>query len=188
MQTLTDDLILALRRDTPTFYANGGDLPQFLADLVAAIAAVPIAGSVLEASIASLAVSAAKLKADLQDLFVVATWGTPDAEAGNKIEVLLQLTDIAGNDLAASLPLEIHVADTAGGADSATATLSAGATPIGTILAGDDSAEMKILTDAAGQFALEISETAAASRFITCRPCYGSPILDCRSELEAEFV
>lgn len=177
-----------LRKDLSLFEAAGGDAVDLLEDLQNQLDALPIDATVLEGAIADGAVSLAKLKDEVADLIVVPAWGTPDAEAGNAIEVLLQLQDAQGNNLDEQHVVEIHVSDTVYAGDSATATISDAAVPIGTILSGDDTAAVQVQTDASGQIKLEVTETAASSRFLSVRPCYGSAMFDCRDTVELPFA
>ncbi|HUX17292.1 MAG TPA: hypothetical protein VMW52_12525 [Phycisphaerae bacterium] len=186
---LNDTEQQALRRDTSIFEAASEQhIDQILADLQSQIDGQPIEGSVNHAAMADDAVDVEELADALADRFVKPTWGTPGAEAGNEIEVDLQLVDAKGENLAEELVLEIHVADTEYGADSGTATIAAGAGAEGTIISGSGTAAIKAQTDATGLLALKVAEAAAASRFLSSRPCHGSPMLDCRNTCELTFT
>ncbi len=95
-------------------------------------------------------------------------WGTPGAESANAIEIPATLIDFAG------LPLESNQVDvqlvvTDGAADnepSSTATLSAAGSPVGTVLAGSGTATLVMRTDAVGELAVKVSETAAGFRYL----------------------
>lgn len=98
-------------------------------------------------------------------------WGTPGAESGNAIEVSASSQDVTGAALSTS-EIGVMVIVTDGAADtepSATATISAAATPVGTILGGSGTATAVFKTDSSGNFAIRVSETAAASRYIWVR-------------------
>jgi len=186
---LTDEEKAALRRDASIFEANSSQhLDQLLIDLQDQIDAIPVDGTVDADALAAGAVTAVKLADAVADLLVAVDWGAPGAEAANKIEVQLQLDDAQGNALAESHVLEVHVSDTATGGDSATATISDGAGAAGTIISGDGTAAIRATTDASGHLDLEVSEAAAASRYLIVRPCYGSPLLDCRETVELAFT
>lgn len=187
--SLTDSEKQALRRDTSIMEAASEQhLDTILEDLQGQLDGEPIDGSVDNAAMADDAVGGAELTDALADTLLAVTWGTPDGESGNTIEVTLQLKDAKGEALAAQRVFEVHVADTQYGADSGTATIAAGTAPIGTILSGSGTAAVKVQTDAAGQMKLKVSETAAASRYLSARPCYGSPILDCQAAATLVFA
>ncbi len=179
----------AINKDTSLFEAaSDRHLHEVFTDLQTQLDALPIDDTVDEAALADGAVAADKLKADLAALFATVDWGTPGAEAGNVIEVLLQLKDPRGEDVAAQRVFEVHVADTEYGGDSATATIAAAAVPIGTIISGSGTAAVKVQTDSDGQVALAVTEASAASRYLSARPCYGSPILDARDTATLTFA
>lgn len=167
-----------LRKDTSLFASVGGDLPSLLESLQAQIDALPIDDTVETASVQDLAITAAKLASAVADLFAVVSWGSPGAEAGNVIEIQLQLLDAQGNALAEERVFEVHVADAAYGGDSATATIAAGGGAEGTIISGSGTAAVRVQTSEDGLLDLAVSETAAASRYLSVRPCHGSPLLD----------
>lgn len=95
-------------------------------------------------------------------------WGAPGAEASNKIDVGLQAKDQAGTNISdANIEFEIRVSDSATDAEpSATATLGAATSPVGTILAGSGTATLRMRTSAAGAIAVGVSETAVGSRYL----------------------
>lgn len=107
----------------------------------------------------------------VQDLFAQVTWGSAGAESSNIIEVPATLQDIAGNTLAvATTEIEVLVSDSATDAEpSATATIAAAGTPVGTLLSGTGTATITMRTSAGGLFTVAITETAAASRFLWVR-------------------
>lgn len=106
----------------------------------------------------------------LAPLLVNVTWGTPTAESGNAIEVTASITDANGNALSTSiLDVEILVSD--GAADnepSATATLSAATSPVGTVLAGTGTATL-VIRSASGAFKVRVSEASAGYRYLWIR-------------------
>ena len=98
-------------------------------------------------------------------------WATPGAESGNAIEVSASSQDITGAALATS-EIGVMVLVTDGAADtepSATATIGAATTPVGSLLGGGGTATAVFKTDSSGNFAIRVSETAAASRYIWVR-------------------
>jgi len=155
--SLSADEQSALRRDASIYAAEGGDLSQDLIDLQSQIDTGAVAGSV----------TAAMLHSALADLFATISWGAPDAEDANTIDVRLQLLDVQGNSLAAERVFELRVSDAEYGAASASATIAAGDL---------------------GKLDLKISEAAAASRYIVASPSFGSPFLDCTDSLTLPFA
>ena len=106
----------------------------------------------------------------LSPLLVNVDWGTPTAESGNAIEVTATITDADGVSLSTSfLDVEILVSDGATDNEpSATATLAAGASPVGTVLAGSGTATM-VIRSASGSFKVRVSESAAGYRYLWLR-------------------
>lgn len=107
------------------------------------------------------------LSADVADDLIGLTWGTPGAEVANAIEVTGTLTDFLGAAFSNSLTdIEVLVSDGATDAEpSATATLSAAGTPVGTVLAGSGTARM-VMRSASGSIKVKVTETAAANRYL----------------------
>ena len=105
---------------------------------------------------------------DLPLALVSIVWGAPGAESANKIDVSASCQDFTGGSLASGI-VDVEVTCSDGAADaepSATATLGAADTPAGTILSGAGTATLVIRTDAAGNFAVGVTETAAAMRYL----------------------
>lgn len=103
----------------------------------------------------------------LGPLLVGVAWGTPSAESGNAIEVAASVSEVNGEALSTSL-LDVEVLVTDGATDckpSATATLSAASTPVGTVLGGSGTARLTIRS-ASGAFKVKVTETAAAHRYL----------------------
>jgi hypothetical protein len=107
----------------------------------------------------------------VHDLFSQVTWGAAGAEAGNVIEVPATVQDMNGNTLAvATTEVEVMVSDSATDAEpSATATLSAAGSPIGTILSGSGTATATWRTSASGTFTVAVTETATGARYLWVR-------------------
>ena len=80
------------------------------------------------------------------------------------------MLDYDGNPLASSVvDIEVRVTDGAvDGEPSATAYLTAAASPVGTVLAGTGTASMVIRSDS-GSLKVAVHETAAAHRFLWIR-------------------
>ena len=133
---------------------------------IAAGAAIAYSKLSLAASIAG-----ADLANAVADLFAQVTWGSAGAEAANAIEVPATVQDLQGNTLAvATTEVEVMVSDSATDAEpSATATLSAASSPVGTLLSGTGTATATWRTSSGGLFTVKVSETAAADRFLWVR-------------------
>jgi len=114
------------------------------------------------------AVVAADLGSAVTALFASVSWGTAGAEAANVIEVPATVQDMVGATLAvATTEIEVMVSDSATDAEpSATATLQAAGTPIGTLLSGTGTATATWRTSAAGLFTAAILDVSVASRFL----------------------
>lgn len=117
------------------------------------------------------AVAASDLASAIQVLFAQVSWGTPGAESSNAIEVQATVQDVTGTTLAAATTeIEVVVTDSATDCEpSATATLSAAGTPVGTLLGGSGTATAVFRTNSSGLFTVKVSETAAADRFLWVR-------------------
>lgn len=102
---------------------------------------------------------------------VEVVWATPGAESGNAIEVSASSQDVTGASLASDeVGVMVIVSDSAGDTEpSATATISAATSPVGTLLGGGGTATAVFKTDSSGNFKIRVSETAAASRYIWVR-------------------
>lgn len=117
------------------------------------------------------AVVAADIGTAVAVLFGQVTWGTAGAETANVIEIQGTVGDIVGTAIAAATSeVEVCVTDSATDAEpSATATIAAAGTPVGTLLSGTGTATITIRTNSSGLFSLAITETAAASRYLWVR-------------------
>lgn len=109
--------------------------------------------------------------ADLPDSFVNVVWGTPGAESGDAIEIQATVETLDGTAFSTGLvAVQVTVSDSAADNEpSATATLSAATTPVGTLLAGSGTGTAVFLTNASGAFKVKVSEPAAASRYLWVR-------------------
>lgn len=113
----------------------------------------------------------ADLGSAITALFAQVNWGSPGAESSNVIEVTATVQDMAGSTLAvATTEVEVMVSDSATDAEpSATATMAAAGSPVGTLLSGTGTATLTFRTSASGTFAVAVTETAAANRFLWVR-------------------
>ncbi len=166
------DGALTLRVATGAVAAGSNEL--WIADVTAVPAidnapAGKITAGLPTASIADLAVTAAKLAAAVSSMIQ----GTPafvvGAEAGNVINVSAQLKDVAGNNIAAKHMIHAWLSDTAGG--EATATEPDGGAAIGTngviVNAGHlQDWYWEIVTSATGQADLNITHSLAQTWYL----------------------
>ena len=116
-------------------------------------------------------VGAGSIATALSDLLARISWGTPGAETSNAIDTTATAQNLSGTTIASTATIvEVLVSDSATDAEpSATATLAAGTTPLGTILAGSGTATLMIQTSSSGTFTVKTTETAVASRFLWVR-------------------
>ena len=107
---------------------------------------------------------------EVDESLISLEWGTPSAETANAIEITGSIKTLAGAALASSV-VDVQVIVSDGATDcepSATATLSAAGTPVGTVLAGSGTATLTIRSNA-GSLSIRASETAAAHRYLWLR-------------------
>lgn len=106
--------------------------------------------------------------ADLPNVMVNVVWGSPGAESGDAIEIQATVETLDGTAYSTGLvAVNVTVSDSAADNEpSATATISAATTPVGTLLAGGSTATAVFLTNASGAFKIKVSETATASRYL----------------------
>ncbi len=110
----------------------------------------------------------AELSNTVDASLVSLVWGTPGVESANAIEIPATLIDFAGLPLESN-QVDVQIVVTDGAADnepSSTATLSAAGSSVGTVLAGSGTATLVMRTDAAGELAVKVSETAAGFRYL----------------------
>lgn len=114
------------------------------------------------------AVVAADLGTTLANTFGQISWGSPGTEASDIIEIQGTVQNIAGTTIAAATSeVEVLVSDSATDAEpSATATLAAAGTPVGTLLSGTGTATVTMRSNSSGLFKVAVTETAAADRFL----------------------
>lgn len=116
-------------------------------------------------------VVAADIADAVADMHAQVNWGSAGAESANAIEVPATVQDLQGNTLAVSTTeVEVMASDSATDAEpSATATISAATSPVGTLLSGTGTATVTFRTSAGGLFTVKVTETAAADRFLWAR-------------------
>lgn len=110
----------------------------------------------------------ADLGSAITALFAQVSWGTAGSETSNTIECAATVQDMAGSTLAAATTeVEVMVSDSATDAEpSATATIAAAGTPVGTLLAGSGTATAIFRTTSSGLFTVAVTEASAANRFL----------------------
>lgn len=94
-------------------------------------------------------------------------WGTPGTESGNAIEITGTIKKLDGTSSTSSTAdIQIVVSDGAtDGEPSATATLSAASTPVGTVLAGSGTATL-VIRSASGSIKVKVTEASAGHRYL----------------------
>lgn len=114
------------------------------------------------------AVVAADLAAAIQVMFGYVVWGSPGAESSNMIEITGTVTDITGTAiLAATSDVKIVASDGAtDGEPSATVSIAAAASPVGTVLAGSGTPTICMRTNSSGQFKIAVTDVSVASRYL----------------------
>lgn len=114
------------------------------------------------------AIVAGDLDSTLKVVFGAVSWGTAGAESANTIEITGTVLDANGVSIAAATSdVKIIVSDAVtDGEPSATATIAAAASPVGTVLAGTGTATIVMRTNASGQFAIAVTDVSVASRYL----------------------
>lgn len=114
------------------------------------------------------AIVAGDLDSTLKVVFGAVSWGTAGAESANTIEITGTVLDANGVAIAAATSdVKIVVSDAVtDGEPSATATIAAAASPVGTVLAGTGTATIVMRTNASGQFAIAVTDVSVASRYL----------------------
>lgn len=95
-------------------------------------------------------------------------WGTP-SKSGTSYTIAATSQDISGVSLSTDeIGVMVVVSDGAGDSEpSATATITAATSPVGTLLAGSGTATAVFKTNLSGQFSIKVTESAASvSRYI----------------------
>lgn len=115
------------------------------------------------------------------DQFGNITWGTPGAEADDKIQVTLQLQNPLDQNLA--VVERIRLTCTEG------ATMALKAAGKGTVLSGDGSEDMIVETDeATGQFDLEVSYALVGTVTVVGGGTQGSGFVGCKESVDLDFA
>lgn len=106
----------------------------------------------------------------LNNAFGLITWGTAGTETSNAIEITATIAagPTGGGALASTNSVvTVVVSDSATDCSpSATATITAAGTPVGTLLDGSGTATAIFRTSSSGTFRIKVTETAAASRYL----------------------
>ena len=118
---------------------------------------------------------------EFADRFAVLTFGTPGAEADDKIAVTIQLKNALMQELAAKE--RIRLTCTAG------ATMTLAAAGNGTVLSGDESEDVIIETDeATGTFDLEVEYTGTGTVTVVGGATQGSGFVHCGQSVDLTFA
>jgi len=105
---------------------------------------------------------------DPNNVFISAVFGAPGPEVADVIRISVQLFDSAGAPLTSSRKIEFILYDTtqAGDLDLAGVAIFT-AVPLGTAIDGLTTNRLVLTTDAAGLAAVEVTDTAAETTFLT---------------------
>jgi len=115
------------------------------------------------------------------DQFAKVTWGSPGAEADDKIEVTLQLKNALDDDLVAVDRIRLTCTEGA--------TMALKAAGDGTVLAGDGSPDMIIETDVAtGTFDLEVTYDGVGTISVVGGATQGSGFVGCKDIVDLVFA
>jgi hypothetical protein len=115
------------------------------------------------------------------DQFGGVTWGSPGAEAADKIEVTLQLKNPLEQNL--NVVERIRLTCTEG------ATMALKAAGNGTVLAGDGTEDMIIETDVAtGTFDLEVTYALVGTVTVVGGGTQGSGFVGCKESVDLVFA
>jgi hypothetical protein len=113
--------------------------------------------------------------------FAKVSWGTPDAEADNKITVALQLKNALDEDLVAVERIRLTCTEGA--------TMALKAAGNGTVLAGAGTPDMIVETDeVTGSFDLEVTFPDAGTVSVVGGATQGSGFVSCRNVLDLVFA
>jgi len=116
------------------------------------------------------------------------TWAAPAPESANAIEVDLQARGMKGNLLAAEVVVAVRVSDSPLGPPSAVATIWAKGVPLGVIIDGEGTAEVRMKTDATGRAGISVSSGPPGDRHLGLAPTFGSKALDCSAQAVLSFA
>jgi len=113
--------------------------------------------------------------------FAKVTWGTPDAEAGNKITVALQLKNALDDDLVAVERIRLTCTEGA--------TMALKAAGNGTVLQGSGTPDMIVETDeVTGSFDLEVTFADVGTISVVGGATQGSGFVSCRNSVDLVFA
>jgi hypothetical protein len=127
------------------------------------------------------AISVKELSLEMANHTKHVEWGTPEAEADDKIAVTLQLKTALDEDYAGAEILRLTCEE------GATMTLKAAGN--GTVLSGDASEDIIIQTDeTTGSFDLELSYESTGNITVVAGQTQGSGGTDCSQYVELTFA
>lgn len=131
-------------------------------------------------------VSPATMFTQLQRLTIMGliariSWGLPEAEAGNVIEVQATALNLDTTPLiGGAVEVEVLVTDsTTSAVPSASATLAAATSPVGVVLAGSGTSLLTMRTSVDGLFRVAVLEVGVGSRYLWVRQGPNSTALVC---------
>jgi hypothetical protein len=126
-------------------------------------------------------VTTSELSKDFADHLAIVAWGTPGAEANDKIAVTLQLKNALGDDLVAKERIRLTCTEGA--------TMNIANAGDGTVLSGADSADIIIETvEASGQFDLEVTYAQAGTVTVVGGATQGSGFVNCSESIDLTFA
>lgn len=126
-------------------------------------------------------VTLSELAADFINNIGVVSWGTPGAEADDKIQVTLQMK--SPKDVAVNTAERLRLTC------SGSATMALKAAGKGTVLTGSGTADVIVETDeATGQFDLEVTDAVAETVTVLAGPTQGSGVVSCRDSVDLIFA
>ena len=119
-----------------------------------------------------------ELGASVAALFSVISWGTPGAEADNKIAVELQLKDIQGANNAKVERIRLT---------SSAGTMAIGTRAKGTVLSGSGTADVIVETNASGAVSLEVTYAQAGTITVIGGATQGSGFVSGSASIDLVF-
>ncbi len=126
-------------------------------------------------------VTTSEMASEFADHFAMLTWGTPGAEADNKIAVTLKLKNALGETLVAKERIRLTCTEGA--------TMDIVSAGDGVVLSGADSADIIIETDeATGEFDLEVAFATTGTVTVVGGATQGSGFVHCGESINLVFA
>jgi len=123
-------------------------------------------------------IAARKFASAILAKWVTVTWAVPVKAAPDRYSVIMTIRDLAGNRLAQTRLIRITC--------TPDATLTVGAR--GTIVSGDNSADLILKTHSTGMVDLVVVCPTPKTVTVITGPTQGSPMLDCSTQLVVTFT